>query len=71
MVSLDRASTSTGYEFQAHQRRRQKKRDRGVTGNISNNHGTFKGAPEPERDIFIYLVDQAATVDSISVYMKT
>lgn len=69
MASLDRLSTSTGYEFQPHQLRRQKRQKRVITGKISQTHGTFKGAPEPQRDIFVYRVDQDANIDDMSDYL--
>ena len=69
-TSLDRRSTSSGYELQSRQRKKLKRQNKIVTGNKTTTHGNFSGAPDPQRDIFVYRVKPEAEVEDIRKYME-
>ena len=68
VISLDRGSASS-FEFQPHQRKRQKQLNR-LIGRKAGTGGNFKGAPEPQRYIFIYRVDAHVTVNDIIKHVQ-
>jgi hypothetical protein len=41
------------------------------TGSANQRTGTFKGAPEPNRDLFIFRVMRDATVDDMKQYLAS
>lgn len=76
--SMDNLSESgaSAYQYQNHYRKkldRQNVRNkRVVMGNSSSNVASrgFRGAPEPDRHLFIYRVEKSASEDDISDYLQ-
>ena len=50
-------------------RRQEVKRRKIITGRGYNNSGGFKGAPEPNRELFIYRVDKQTTLRDLRVHV--
>lgn len=63
-VASNQSSTSHGFEQTRHERKRLKRISKVITGKTPTN-GNFKGAPEPDRYLFIHRVDK--TVDSSAI----
>lgn len=81
-MSLDRISQSSDRSVDSNdwtmprsqmhkQRRQEKQRQKVITGNnkSSSQFGSFKGAPEPSRDLFLFRVDQASDVSDIKTFL--
>jgi hypothetical protein len=65
--SLDRVSVSS-YEVPRTHKKKQK-RNKFISGTVSPNSSAFKGAPMPDRHLFIYRVDKSASDRDISAFL--
>ena len=71
-LNRDRSHDSDGFELPPYMIRQLKKQDnrkkRIITGNKEN--GKFRGAPEPNRDLFIYRADKDTRSADLSSHLK-
>ena len=61
-----------GFRFPRQQLRTQARREKRqvVIGKAMNTDSRFKGAPEPQRDLFIYRVDKETTKEDLENYIS-
>ena len=57
------------FQFQRHEKRRQN-RQKYMIGRKDCVQGKFKGAPEPNRDLFLYRVDHETCVEDIRLFLR-
>lgn len=67
-VSLDRAGTTSAMTI-VDRRKKQQRKTTVIAGNSSPKGNSFKGAPSPDRHLFIYRVDQSVHADNIQEYL--
>ena len=63
-------SGHSGYQYQPHQRKRIQKQRKLVTGTTTTSD-SFRGAPEPSRELFIQRVNKEATIDNVKKYLTS
>ena len=69
-----RSADSEGFRLPHDQMKKLRQQDRRrhqvITGKARSAFGRFKGAPEPNRDLFIYRVDANTETDDLETYMR-
>lgn len=67
-------SETSGYQYQSHYKKKLQRRNNIITGSNqrAGNQSTtgFRGAPEPDRHLFIYRVENDVSVDSLEDWLK-
>ena len=63
------ASAQSGFQFPQRRKNRAQRRANVISGNASSSN-TFRGAPEPDRQLFIQRVDKSVTGDKIKKYLS-
>ena len=68
---MDRSQDSEGFRMPAYVlRKQQRQKRRIIQGNAKESTGSFRGAPEPSRDLFIYRVDKDSTDDDLKTHIE-
>ena len=71
----DKSQDSEGFRIPKYvlkkQQQQSSRRHKIITGSANQRTGTFKGAPEPNRDLFIFRVMRDATVDDMKQYLAS
>lgn len=73
-ISRDRSQASDefrqpGYALRR-EKRQQRRRQKVITGSGTSGTGTFKGAPEPTRSMFVYRVDPQTNISDLRVHLQ-